>query len=112
MSTPYSQRECSGRNSSILRLRVAHSPSQWFLPDPERMRGGAQRCGSLARGSFNVETRQNPPCDPGPEILCQISRLRNHGLDGVDSLREAREVTFGETKWPEASMGSQFTINL
>ena len=43
-----------------------------------------------------------------PKFVIQISDLRNHDLAGVDSRREAREATFGEAKWREATPESQF----
>lgn len=83
------------------------SPSSGSSP-ALNVRGGAQRGGLLARGIFTGEARRKPPCDPEPEILSQISGLRNHDLAVVDSRREAREATFGEARWPEATPESQF----
>ena len=83
------------------------APSSGSSPAPN-VCGGAQRGVSLATGSFTGEARRKPPCGPEPEILSQISGLRNHDLARVDSRREAREATFGEARWPEATTESQF----
>jgi hypothetical protein len=54
------------RCSKNLSLTVSFAPlstppSQWFLPGPERLLGGAQRGVSLATGTFTGESRRNPP---------------------------------------------------
>ena len=96
------------RLTTPLNPPIVHPPPSSGSSPALNVCGGAQRDVSLATGTFTGEARRKPPSALMPEFVSQISNLRNHDRAGVDSRREAREATFGEARWPEATTENQF----